>query len=73
MQLSCWARTDGSSERASEGSFSLFSSKNLKRLHLDGSSIRWVFRASDTAELFFENVRVPAGNLIGELGQADLY
>ncbi len=30
-------------------------------------------RASDTAELFFENVRVPAENLIGELGQGLTY
>ena len=67
------ARTDGSSERASEDSFSLFfvekSDGYAPGRQLDKIGIR----ASDTAELFFENVRVPAENLIGELGQGLTY
>jgi len=30
-------------------------------------------RCSDTAELFFDNVRVPAGNLVGEAGMGFIY
>ena len=67
------ARTDGSSERASEDSFSLFfvekSDGYAPGRQLDKIGIR----ASDTAELFFENVRVPAENLIGEPGQGLTY
>ncbi|MFI7579851.1 acyl-CoA dehydrogenase family protein [Kocuria kalidii] len=64
------ARTDGSTGRAAEDGFSLFlvhkadspgyeTGKQLDKMGV---------RASDTAELFFEDVRVPAANLVGAEG-----
>lgn len=63
------ARTDGASGgRGEQGSFSLFlvekSSGYVAGNQLDKLGVR----ASDTAEIFFDAVRVPATNLVGELG-----
>lgn len=62
------ARTDGGTGRGTEDSYSLFMVSrgpgyaNGKQLDKMG------VRASDTAELFFDAVRVPAADLIGEEG-----
>ncbi|MBG0739079.1 acyl-CoA dehydrogenase family protein [Paeniglutamicibacter antarcticus] len=62
------ARTDGGTGRGAHKSYSLFmvakgagysTGKQLDKIGL---------KASDTAELFFDNVRVPAADLVGELG-----
>lgn len=65
------ARTDGRTDRAGEDSFSLF------LVHKEGSPgyttgrplEKMGLRASDTAELFFDAVRVPGGDLVGAEGQ----
>ncbi|MHC5559336.1 acyl-CoA dehydrogenase family protein [Kocuria sp. U4B] len=64
------ARTDGRGDRAGEGSFSLFlvhkadSPGYTTGRRLDKMGLH----ASDTAELFFEDVRVPGAHLIGTEG-----
>lgn len=64
------ARTDGGSDRGGEDSFSLFlvhkadSPGYTPGRQLDKMGVK----ASDTAELFFEDVRVPAENLVGAEG-----
>lgn len=40
--------------------------KGFKRVHMHN---KMMWRASDTAELFFDDVRVPRENLLGEIGQ----
>lgn len=62
------ARTDGSSGRGSENSYSLFLVEKTEGYTAGNQFDKMGVRASDTAELFFDNVRVPAANLIGELG-----
>lgn len=65
------ARTDGRTDRAGEDSFSLF------LVHKEGSPgyttgrplDKMGLRASDTAELFFDGVRVPGGDLVGTEGR----
>ena len=64
------ARTDGGRERAGEESFSLFL---VHKADSPGYEVgkqldKMGVKASDTAELFFEDVRVPAGHLIGAEG-----
>ncbi len=64
------ARTDGRTERAGEDSFSLFLvHKADSRGYVVGRQLdKMGVRASDTAELFFEDVRVPGAHLIGAEG-----
>lgn len=67
------ARTDGGSGRGSENSYSLFLVEKTEGYTAGNQFDKMGVRASDTAELFFDNVRVPAANLIGELGQGLRY
>ena len=67
------ARTDGFSERAREDSFSLFIVEKSHGYTTGRQLDKLGIRASDTAELFFDNVHVPAENLVGELGQGLRY
>lgn len=62
------ARTDGGTGRGSENSYSLFLVEKTEGYTAGNQFDKMGVRASDTAELFFDNVRVPAANLIGELG-----
>ncbi len=60
------ARTDPNSSRPQEG-ISLFAVETASPGLQRGKPLKKIGNlASDTAELFFENVRVPASNLIGE-------
>lgn len=67
------ARTDGSDvkQRGGAGSFSLFLVEKADNpgYQVGGQLDKMGLKASDTAELFFSGVRVPAANLIGEEGQ----
>lgn len=73
------ARTDGGaaeasvagSARGARGSFSLFlvEKKDHPGYTAGNQLDKMGLRASDTAELFFDDVRVPAANLIGEEGR----
>ncbi|GAA1140364.1 acyl-CoA dehydrogenase family protein [Nesterenkonia lutea] len=67
------ARTDGSEprERGAETSFSLFLVEKADNPgYQPGRQLEKMgLTASDTAELFFSDVHVPAGNLIGEPGR----
>ena len=67
------ARTDGSDvrQRGSASSFSLFlvQKQDNPGYRVGNQLEKMGLKASDTAELFFDEVRVPAGNLIGEEGQ----
>ncbi|MEH0109078.1 acyl-CoA dehydrogenase family protein [Tersicoccus sp. MR15.9] len=62
------ARTDGSTGRGGEDSFSLFFVEKGEGYTTGKQLNKMGLRASDTAELFFDDVAIPAGNLIGELG-----
>lgn len=68
------ARTDGSDvrQRGAEDSFSLFLvEKQDNPGYQPGRQLEKMgFTASDTAELFFAGVQIPAANLIGEAGRA---
>jgi len=64
------ARTDGGTGRAGEDSFSLFL---VHKADSPGYEVgrqldKMGVKASDTAELFFEDVRVPGANLVGAEG-----
>ncbi|WP_261623496.1 acyl-CoA dehydrogenase family protein [Nesterenkonia marinintestina] len=65
------ARTDGSSGRGGAESFSLFLvEKEGNPGYRAGTQLdKMGLKASDTAELFFDEVRVPAENRIGDEGQ----
>lgn len=67
------ARTDGSDvrQRGVESSFSLFLvEKQDNPGYQPGRQLEKMgLKASDTAELFFAGVQIPAGNLIGERGR----
>lgn len=65
------ARTDGSSGRGGAESFSLFLvEKEGNPGYRAGTQLdKMGLKASDTAELFFDEVRVPAENRLGEEGQ----
>ncbi|MCB4208782.1 acyl-CoA dehydrogenase family protein [Arthrobacter sp. UM1] len=65
------ARTDGGKGRGSRDSFSLFlvEKKDHKGYTAGNQLDKMGLKASDTAELFFDDVEVPAANLIGEEGK----
>lgn len=66
------ARTDGgTSPRGNRDSFSLFLvEKKDHEGYTTGKQLdKMGLQASDTAELFFDDVRVPAANLVGEEGR----
>ncbi len=62
------ARTDGGSGRGKADSFSLFMVEKTEGYSTGRQLDKMGLKASDTAELFFDAVRVPGGNLIGEVG-----
>lgn len=62
------ARTDGGSGRGVRDSFSLFMVEKGEGYKTGRQLDKMGLKASDTAELFFDDVRVPAVNLIGEVG-----
>lgn len=63
------ARTDGSSGRGAVDSFSLFMVEKSEGYSTGKQLDKMGLKASDTAELFFDNVRVPGRNLVGEVGR----
>ena len=63
------ARTDGSSGRGAADSFSLFMVEKSEGYSTGRQLDKMGLKASDTAELFFDNVRVPGRNLVGDLGR----
>jgi acyl-CoA dehydrogenase len=67
------ARTDGSSGRGSSDSFSLFLVRRGEGYTPGRQLDKMGLRASDTAELFFDDVRVPGADLVGEVGQGLRY
>ena len=62
------ARTDGSTGRGARDSFSLFLVEKGEGYTTGKQLDKMGLRASDTAELFFDGVHVPAGNLVGNEG-----
>ena len=67
------ARTDGSSGRGGRDSFSLFMVEKGPGYETGRQLDKMGLKASDTAELFFDNVRVPDANLVGDVGQGLRY
>jgi alkylation response protein AidB-like acyl-CoA dehydrogenase len=67
------ARTDGESSRAGAHSFSLFMVERSEGYSNGKPFDKMGLRASDTAELFFDEVRVSATDLVGEVGQGLSY
>ena len=63
------ARTDGGSGRGGSGSFSMFMVGKTEGYSTGRQLDKMGLKASDTAELFFDNVRVPASDLVGEEGR----
>ncbi|NYE94555.1 alkylation response protein AidB-like acyl-CoA dehydrogenase [Psychromicrobium silvestre] len=63
------ARTDGGSGRGNKDSYSLFMVRKGEGYNTGKQLDKMGLKASDTAELFFDNVRVPADDLLGELGR----
>jgi acyl-CoA dehydrogenase len=63
------ARTDGSSGRGAADSFSLFMVEKSEGYSTGKQLDKMGLKASDTAELFFDDVRVPGRNLVGEVGR----
>ncbi|MCG2622280.1 acyl-CoA dehydrogenase family protein [Arthrobacter sp. I2-34] len=63
------ARTDGSGGRGAADSFSLFMVEKAEGYSTGNQLDKMGLKASDTAELFFDNVRVPGRNLVGEVGR----
>ncbi|MCC9196288.1 acyl-CoA dehydrogenase family protein [Arthrobacter sp. zg-Y820] len=63
------ARTDGSTGRGGRDSFSMFMVEKTEGYVTGGQLDKMGLKASDTAELFFDNVLVPEGNLVGEVGR----
>ena len=62
------ARTDGSTGRGARDSFSLLLVEKGEGYTTGRQLDKMGLKASDTAELFFDGVRVPAGNLVGPEG-----
>ncbi|MDR7081156.1 alkylation response protein AidB-like acyl-CoA dehydrogenase [Arthrobacter ginsengisoli] len=67
------ARTDGSSGRGSRDSFSLFMVRKGEGYSTGNQLDKMGLKASDTAELFFDNVRVQHADLVGEEGKGLQY
>ncbi|MBG6182606.1 alkylation response protein AidB-like acyl-CoA dehydrogenase [Arthrobacter sp. CAN_A214] len=67
------ARTDGSAGRGSSDAFSLFMVEKTEGYTTGRQLDKMGLKASDTSELFFDNVRVPGNNLVGEEGQGLRY
>ena len=67
------ARTDGSSGRGGADSFSLFMVRKAEGYNTGNQLDKMGLKASDTAELFFDNVRVPHADLVGEEGKGLQY
>ncbi|WP_019482880.1 acyl-CoA dehydrogenase family protein [Arthrobacter sp. TB 23] len=67
------ARTDGSTGRGSADSFSLFMVEKGEGYNTGKQLDKMGLKASDTAELFFDEVRVTGDNLVGELGHGLRY
>jgi alkylation response protein AidB-like acyl-CoA dehydrogenase len=67
------ARTDGSTGRGKHDSFSLFMVGKGEGYNTGKQLDKMGLKASDTAELFFDNVRVPHADLVGEEGKGLQY
>ena len=67
------ARTDGSAGRGNHDSFSLFMVRKGEGYNTGNQLDKMGLKASDTAELFFDNVRVPHADLVGEEGKGLQY
>ncbi|MCA4131224.1 acyl-CoA dehydrogenase family protein [Arthrobacter sp. M4] len=67
------ARTDGGTGRGSTDSFSLFMVEKGEGYNTGKQLDKMGLKASDTAEIFFDDVRVPGVNLVGEVGQGLRY
>ncbi|MGO4491684.1 acyl-CoA dehydrogenase family protein [Arthrobacter sp. 2YAF22_2] len=67
------ARTDGSTGRGGRDSFSLFMVRKGEGYNTGKQLDKMGLKASDTAELFFDNVRVPHADLVGEEGKGLQY
>ncbi|MBG6190566.1 alkylation response protein AidB-like acyl-CoA dehydrogenase [Arthrobacter sp. CAN_A212] len=67
------ARTDGSTGRGGADSFSLFMVEKGDGYNTGKQLDKMGLKASDTAELFFDSVRVSGDNLVGELGHGLRY
>ena len=63
------ARTDSSTGRGGRRSFSMFMVEKTTGYTTGRQLDKMGVKASDTAELYFDDVRVPAGNLVGEEGK----
>lgn len=67
------ARTDGSTGRGNHDSFSLFMVRKSEGYNPGKQLDKMGLKASDTAELFFDNVRVAHADLVGEEGKGLQY
>ena len=67
------ARTDGGTGRGNHDSFSLFMVQKGEGYTAGNQLDKMGLKASDTAELFFDNVRVPHADLVGEEGKGLQY
>ncbi len=67
------ARTDGGTGRGGSDSFSLFMVGKGEGYTTGRQLDKMGLKASDTAELFFDNVRVPHADLVGEAGKGLQY
>ncbi|CAA9246884.1 MAG: Acyl-CoA dehydrogenase [uncultured Arthrobacter sp.] len=67
------ARTDGGSGRGSSDSFTLFMVEKTEGYSTGRQLDKMGLKASDTAELFFDSVRVPGNNVVGEVGSGLRY
>jgi alkylation response protein AidB-like acyl-CoA dehydrogenase len=67
------ARTDGVTGRGNHDSFSLFMVNKGEGYNTGKQLDKMGLKASDTAELFFDNVRVPHTDLVGEVGKGLQY
>jgi alkylation response protein AidB-like acyl-CoA dehydrogenase len=67
------ARTDGGTGRGNHDSFSLFMVQKGEGYNTGKQLDKMGLKASDTAELFFDGVRVPHADLVGEEGKGLQY